>query len=289
MKIKILSDSCCDLTAELITQYDIEILNIPLANDQGEDVRISVEEMFRLQHEGHVFQTSQIGIYPYVEKFQALAKEGRDFIYLSLSSGLTGGYNNSLMALEQVKGQYPQVQMASVDTLSASAGQGLFVILMAKAAQRGAKFEELLELAEFLRNNITLNFTVLDMEHLYRGGRISRTQKNISRVLNLMPILKTDNEGKLCVHEVIRGKNKVNKKMIELLKKNTGGRDLSQDCIVTVYGEDDSIVATLQSQLADLGVDVKSMQIGAIIGTHVGPGVMGCAYLKEPLPEKYHD
>lgn len=289
MNTKIITDSSCDLSQEFINQYNIEILPIQLATVEGEDIHISTEEMFQKQREGSIFQTSQIGIYTYLQCFEKYAKKGQNFMYLSLSSGLTGGFNNSLVALQDIKEKYPEVSMASIDTKCASVGQGLFTYHMARVAAKGKAFEELLDLASFLREEMEHIFTVLDMEFLYQGGRVSRTQKNISQLLHLMPILKMNEEGKLYLHDIIRGKNKLNKTMLEMIRKDISGEEKA-DRILPVYGESLEEIEPFLNQLRKEGfLYLEPTQIGTIIGTHVGPNIIGAGYLKKNVPEKFYE
>lgn len=291
METKIIADTGCDLTDELVEELNIDLLSIIVTHDEVEykdRIDITQKEIFEKQRNGESFSTSQIPLFEYLELFESYAKEGSDFIYISLSSGLTGGFNNAVMAIRELKEKYPNVKMEAVDSKAASVGYGLETYYLAKAASGGASFEELIELYNFLAENIKHVFTVFDMEYLYRGGRISRAQKSIGKLLNIRPIIVTDAAGKLNVAELSRG-NKVYKRMIEIIVEETKERDLSRDIMFPIYGEDRSLIDIFEKKLKNLNENITLLpqRLGSAIGTHTGPDIVGTGYLTKEIPEKF--
>lgn len=291
METKIIADTGCDLTHELVEELNIDLLSIIVTHEEVEykdRIDITQNEIFEKQRNGESFSTSQIPLFEYLETFEAYAKEGVDFIYLSLSSGMTGGFNNALMAIRELEAKYPNVKMKALDSKAASVGYGLETYYLAKAAKKGANFNELIELCEFLAENIKHVFTVFDMEYLYRGGRISRAQKSIGKILNIRPIIVADAEGKLSVVELSRG-NKVYKRMIEIIEEETNGRDLSKDIMFPVYGEEKELIEIFEKKLNILNENITLLpqRLGSAIGTHTGPDIVGTGYLREEMPEKF--
>lgn len=287
MSIKIIADNACDLNKEEIQKLDIEIINISLISNGGEEIKdIGPEEVFKRQEEGEVFKTSQISQFSYYVAFEKYIKEKRPFIYLSLSQGLTGGYNNSLIALEELRKKYGDFKGESIDTEAASVGMGIFTYLVGKAAKEDYSFEELLELSDFLRENIGHVFTVFDLKYLYEGGRILKVGKNLSDMLNLMPIIKVKDK-KLKVSEIIRGRNKAIKRMANIIIKESEG-SLKDKIIMPVYGKDEDTIETFLGLLRNGGGEnILSHQMGYVIGSHVGPDIIGAGYLKKSLPQKF--
>ncbi len=287
MSIKIIADNACDLSKEKTQKLDIEIINISLISNGGEEIKdIGPEEVFKRQEEGEVFKTSQISQFSYYVAFEKYIKEKRPFIYLSLSQGLTGGYNNSLIALKELRKKYGDFKGESIDTEAASVGMGIFTYLVGKTAKEDYSFEELLELSEFLRENIGHVFTVFDLKYLYEGGRILRVGKNLSDMLNLMPIIKVKDK-KLKVSEIIRGRNKAIKRMANIIIKESEG-SLKDKIIMPVYGKDEDTIETFMGLLKNGGCEnILSHQMGYVIGSHVGPDIIGAGYLKKSLPQKF--
>ena len=291
MNTKIIADTGSDLCEELVTKLNIDMMSVIITHNDKEfkdRIDIDADEIFNMQREGESFTTSQIPLFEYLEKFEEYAKKGQDFIYISLSSGLTGGYNNALFAVRELSEKYPEVKMAAVDSKAASVGYGLCLYLLANLAENGASFDELIEFSDYLSTNIRHAFTVFDMEYLYQGGRISRAQKNIGKLLNIRPIIVSDKDGKLAVKELSRG-NKVYKRLVEIIKEETSGRDLSHDIFMPVYGQNKETTDNFISKLESLEDAPKLIpqRLGTSIGVHTGPEIVGTGYLAEAIPEKF--
>ncbi|RVU55635.1 DegV family protein [Anaerosphaera multitolerans] len=289
MKVKIIADSGCDLPKEVVEKFDIDILNIIVTN-KGIEYRDGLDlkntELFKKQRLGEDFKTAQIPMYDYLTSFEKAAEEG-DFIYISLSSGITGGYSNSLLAIESIKEKYPNREMVSIDSQSASVGFGLVTYYAAMAAKNGADFNELVELLDFLVKNIKHIFTVSDMEYLYRGGRVSRTARSVGKLLNIRPLIDVTDK-KLQVKELSRGNHKAYKRMLEIIKTSIE-KSRSYDYIFPIYGEEITAIEPFLKLLEEnLVINIMPQQLGCAIGAHTGPDIAGAGYLDKEIPEKFH-
>lgn len=287
MTFKIISDSSCDLDKKTLEDLDIEIFRIKTTDEEGEDLKedISNQEIYKKMREGAFFKTSQITFYEYLKKFEELAKDGIDIICLTLSSGMSGTFQNACMAKKEIEEKYP-VRVEIVDSLAASVGFGQITYFAGLAAKNGASYDEVLDLLKFLVKNTKHIFTVYDLKYLYEGGRVSRTKAKISSVLNILPILEVDEEGKIYLSDVVRGKNKSYKKMVEIMgeKSNSNG----DDRIFPVYADNKELLDSLINKLKDKGYEkFLILEIGQTIASHVGPDIYGLAYLAENIPEKF--
>ena len=287
MTFKIISDSSCDLDKKTSEDLGIEIFRIKTADEEGEDLKedISNQEIYKKMREGAFFKTSQITFYEYLKKFEELAKDGIDIICLTLSSGMSGTFQNACMAKKEIEEKYP-VRVEVVDSLAASVGFGQITYFAGLAAKNGASYDEVLDLLKFLVKNTKHIFTVYDLKYLYEGGRVSRTKAKISSVLNILPILEVDEEGKIYLSDVVRGKNKSYKKMVEIMgeKSNSNG----DDRIFPVYADNKELLDSLINKLKDKGYEkFLILEIGQTIASHVGPDIYGLAYLAENIPEKF--
>lgn len=287
MTFKIISDSSCDLDKKTLEDLGIEIFSIKTADEEGEDLKedISNQEIYKKMREGAFFKTSQITFYEYLKKFEELAKDGIDIICLTLSSGMSGTFQNACMAKKEIEEKYP-VRVEVVDSLAASVGFGQITYFAGLAAKNGASYDEVLDLLKFLVKNTKHIFTVYDLKYLYEGGRVSRTKAKISSVLNILPILEVDEEGKIYLSDVVRGKNKSYKKMVEIMgeKSNSNG----DDRIFPVYADNKELLDSLINKLKDKGYEkFLILEIGQTIASHVGPDIYGLAYLAENIPEKF--
>ena len=287
MAFKIISDSSCDLDLKTIEELDLEILKIKSTDQDGIDIEeeMTNKEIYKTMREGKFFKTSQITYYEYLKKFEDLASKGIDFICITLSSGLSGTYANAYMAKKEIEEKY-NVRVEVIDSLAASVGFGQITYFAGLAAKNGASYEEVLSLIKFLVEKTKHIFTVFDLKYLYEGGRVSRTKAKISSVLNILPILEVDDEGKIYMSEVVRGKNKSYKRMMEIISEKSTSD--GSDRVFPVYADDKEILEPLISKLEKENYHkFLPLEIGQTIAAHVGPDICGLGYLSENIPEEF--
>lgn len=287
MTFKIISDSSCDLDKETLKNLDVKVLRIKGTDEKGEDLPedLTNKEIYKRMREGAFFKTSQLTYYDYFKEFEESAKEGKDIIALTLSSGLSGTYQNACMAKKEIEEKY-DIRVEVVDSLAASVGFGQITYFAGLAAKNGATYEEVLDLLKFLVEKTKHIFTVYDLKYLYEGGRVSKTKAKISSVLNILPILEVDEEGKLFVSEMVRGKNKSYKKMMEMIEERTTSD--GSDTVFPVYADDIKVLDPLIKKLEERGHNkFLPLEIGQTIAAHVGPDIFGLAYLSENIPGEF--
>lgn len=287
MTFKIISDSSCDLDKETLKNLDVKVLRIKGTDEKGEDLPedLTNKEIYKRMREGAFFKTSQLTYYDYFKEFEESAKEGKDIIALTLSSGLSGTYQNACMAKREIEEKY-DIRVEVVDSLAASVGFGQITYFAGLAAKNGATYDEVLDLLKFLVEKTKHIFTVYDLKYLYEGGRVSKTKAKISSVLNILPILEVDQEGKLFVSEMVRGKNKSYKKMMEMIEERTTSDGF--DTIFPVYADDIKVLDPLIKKLEERGHNkFLPLEIGQTIAAHVGPDIFGLAYLSENIPGEF--
>lgn len=287
MAFKIISDSSCDLDKNTLKELDLEVLKIKSTDQDGIDIKeeMTNKEIYKAMREGKFFKTSQITYYEYLKKFEELAEKGIDFICITLSSGLSGTYANAYMAKKEIEEKY-NVKVEVIDSLAASVGFGQITYFAGLAAKNGASYEEVVSLIKFLVEKTKHIFTVFDLKYLYEGGRVSRTKAKISSVLNILPILEVDDEGKLYVSEIVRGKNKSYRRMMEIISENSTAD--GRDRVFPVYADDKEILEPLISKLEKENYHkFLPLEIGQTIAAHVGPDICGLGYLSENIPEEF--
>jgi len=289
MAIKILSDSGCDLPKEIIEEYDIDILPIIVIKDDKEyldGVTIQPKEVYDGMRKGDIFKTAQIPLNAFTDKFLEYAKNGDSVIYLAFSSGLSGTYQTSLLAKESILDQYPDFDLEILDTKAASGGFGLIVYHIAKMAKEGRTKEEILKAAKFYIENIEHIFTVDDIEYLFRGGRVTRTQAFLGGLLNIKPVL-TVIDGKLVPLEKVRGKNKVYKTMLNFMREKAKEANLKDQLICITHGDDlDGAMKLKEMIQKEFGCESFLMNmVGAAIGAHSGPGTLTIFFFKRNYEE----
>lgn len=285
MGIKILADSACDLPKELLNQYNIDM--VPLVVLKGEEqyfdsVTISPKTVYDGMRQGEVYKTSQVPVSFFEEKFEEYAKNKDIVIYLAFSSELSGTYQVSVLVKDQMKGKYPDFDIDIIDTKSASIGQGLIILEAAKLAKEGKSKEEILEAVKFYLDNIQHVFTVDDLEYLFRGGRVSKTQAFVGGLLNIKPVLNVE-DGKLVALEKVRGKNKVYKVMLKIMEERAKKADLTTQVVGICHADNIKDASKLKEIISEkFGTkDFVIGEIGAVIGAHVGPGTIGIFFLEK--------
>jgi len=285
MTVKILSDSACDLSKEIIEEYNIEILPIIVINDNKEyldNITITPKKVYEDMRNGQVYKTAQIPPNVFKDKFTEYAKNGDSVIYIGFSSGLSGTYQTSLIIKESIIEEYPNFDLDIVDTKAASGGFGLIVLQAAKLAKEGKTKEEILKAVEFYKENIEHIFTVDDIEYLFRGGRVSRMQAFVGGLLNIKPVLHVE-DGKLIPLEKVRGRHKVFKCMLDIMEERTKNANLREQIICITHGDDLKGALKLKELIIErFGAKAFIINmIGASIGAHSGPGTIALFFLRE--------
>ncbi|MFZ7132203.1 MAG: DegV family protein [Eubacteriales bacterium] len=274
MKIKIITDSANDLPNHILQDYDIDVLPLTVIDGSKEfrdGVDITPEELFKQMRQGTVFKTSQVTTNDYLQKFETFIQQGKPCIYVAFSSQLSGSYQASVIALEQLKEKYGQdVPVHIYDTKCASLGSGLVVIKAAQLAQQGKNIQEILKAIEFYSLHTEHIFTVFDLDYLYKGGRLKKSAAVVGNLLNLYPILDVEN-GNLHLIETVRGKKKHFKKVMELVEKR--GMDLANQRIGIVYGDNLDIVEEIKHEFQERFNTKEFLvrPVGSVIGAHTGP------------------
>lgn len=291
MKPVIITDSCSDLPLTYVEQHQLPVVHLTY-NLDGHDYTddfgktLSYEAFYAAVREGSMPTTSQINIHTFVEVFKEYVQRGEKVIYIGFSSALSGTFNSAVTAKEIIMEENPQAKIAVIDSRCASLGQGLLVHHALGLKDQGASYEEIIRWVE--NNKLSLNhwFTVEDLNHLKRGGRVSGAAAFVGSVLNVKPILNVDDEGRLVPRAKVRGRNK----SLKYLKEQLDERIINPEEQIVFISHGDSLAdAKLLKEMivVDCGVkDVLLGYIGPIIGSHSGPGTIALFFLGEGRGDK---
>ena len=275
----IVADSACDMPASYYQEKGVELIKLGFmmndVNYEGEDgASISEKEFYKLLREGSMPTTYQVtaeAAKPHVEKY---LQQGEDVLILAFSSALSGTANSLVMAAKELSEIYPKRKIRVVDSLCASMGEGLFLDYVVKKADTGATLEETADYAEGLKLNICHFFTVDNLFHLKRGGRVSTATAVVGSVLQIKPIMHVDNEGRL----IAIGKAMGRKKSLTALVDNLFAvAELGEeDPIFISHGDCIEDVEWVKSLILSRKPDVQIVvnYIGAVIGSHAGAGTV---------------
>lgn len=270
-------NSTVDLPKEWLEERHVPVfpLKYTIEDQTYEDMSgLSSKEFFQKLREGKMAVTTQINPEQAKEEFEPLLKEGKDILHLGFSSGLSGTYNSMRIAAEELKEQYPDRKLIVIDTLCACLGEGLLLYYALKKKSEGMGIDELAKWVEENKLHICHNVTVDDLNHLHRGGRISKATAVVGTMVKIKPIIHMDNQGKLQVIGKERGRKKSLNKIVEMSAEQAKGWE--NDIIMITHGdclEDAEYVAKLVRER--MGIDnILINNIGTVIGSHTGPGVV---------------
>lgn len=242
---------------------------------------LPVEEFYNKMRSGSMPTTSQINPESARELFEPYLKEGKDILHITFSSGLSGTFNSCRIAAEELMQEYPDQRILVLDSLSASLGQGLLVYLAQQQKEKGCSMDEVADWVETHKKNIVHLFTVDDLNHLYRGGRVSRTTAVLGGMLNIKPILHVDNEGKLIPIGKVRGRKKSLLELADLMDSKIGSYAKSCDTIFISHGDCREEAEFLSKKIKEK-YQIKTEiinYVGAVIGAHSGPGTMALFFV----------
>ncbi|MBQ7034467.1 MAG: DegV family protein [Clostridia bacterium] len=280
----ILTDSGCDFPAELAKELELCVLPLSVTVN-GKEYRnyldereISHKDFYALLRAGNTGKTSAINLDTFKEAMEAILKEGKDVLYLGFSSGLSGTYQVGALAAEELKEKYPESKLLYVDTLCASLGQGLLVYHAVMQKRAGKSIEEVRDFVEQNRLSLAHWFTVDDLNHLKRGGRVSATTAMVGTLLSIKPVLHVDDEGHLINMEKARGR----KASIHRLAEKVLEDMLPQDQPIFIsHGdcpEEAEYLASLLRGKPHIG-EITIGYVGPVIGAHSGAGTLAIFFL----------
>ncbi|NHM33680.1 DegV family protein [Neobacillus terrae] len=283
MAVKILTDSASDLPIEFYEENNVILLplKVEINGQEYEDLRtISPKTVYDFIRGGNLPKTSQVSPLMFEEVFTKMAESNEEGVYIALSSQLSGTYQTAVMILEQVKEKYPDFKLDIIDTKCASIGQGLVVKEAAKLAEQNTSREEIIKEVIFMCEHMEHLFTVEDLEYLAKGGRVSKASAFLGGLLNIKPLLNME-DGKLVPLEKLRGKKKLLRRMLDVMKER--GSQLDQQVIGISHADDlETAVEVKTLIMEEFGPkDVYISSIGSVIGAHTGAGTIAIFFLNQ--------
>ena len=284
MKVRLITDSACDLPIEYIeeNQIDVALLMVNIngkfiPDDLGQSLKH--EDFYKMIKEGAMPSTTQVNVGTFLEIFKKYVKQGETILYIGLSSALSGTYNSSNTAREMILEEYPDAKIYLIDSLSASVGEGLLVYKANEMLNNNIDIDEVVKFIENIKRHVIHAITVDDLNHLKRGGRISGAVATVGSLLGIKPTLKIDDEGKAIPGDKIKGRKKALKYLVKQLKDKA-------------INPEEQVIFICNADCKDEAEDIKKMileevkvkdiiitSIGSVIGTHGGPGTLGVVFI----------
>ena len=277
MTFQLATDTASDLSFDYLEENKVDFLGFTVSVD-GKEYQTAIAGQIepnwfldQLNQDVPV-TTSQINVGQFQEFFTKYAQAGRPLLYLGFSSGLSGTFQSATQARAIVLEDYPDADIRLVDSLQAANGQGLLVDYAVKLRDAGKTIDEIQDQITAMIPKVHAYFTVDDLNHLAKGGRISKAAATIGGLVNIKPIMDVDKEGKLRPIEKIRGRKKALKELLNLLVNDLDKPE--EQTIFMNYSGDDSDALKLKEMLQEQ-VEVKEVRInplGPTIATHTGSG-----------------
>lgn len=220
--------------------------------------------------------TSAVTTYAYYEFFKKYLAEGKDILFLDMTKALSSSYNNSLIAAQQLKEEYPDRRLEIIDTNSVTTILGLLVKHAVEMKKAGSSMDEVVSWTEENKNHFVGRFMVNDLKWLRRGGRLSNASAVVGSLLSIKPLIYVDDEGKLIAYSKVRGNHKAKKQLIEDVKKSWS-LETPEHEISIIYSGDRGEAEEFKEQLAAAYPDAKDInlyRLGPVIMGHIGPGFL---------------
>ena len=279
----ILTDSGCDIAPELLQEWGVKCISLTFRFDGDETEYgsndMTVSEFYNHMRNGKTAKTSAINSARFRSFFEEELKAGNDVLYIGFSSGLSSTYGTGRMVAEQLRAEYPDQTILTIDSLAASAGQGLLVAIAARRKNEGVGIKELADEIESYIPRLCHWFTVDDLVYLKRGGRVSPTVAFVGNMLGIKPILHVDDEGHLIPMGKVRGR----KTSIATLAQKYGelleNADVNEafishgDCLADAQ----ELKTILETQYGARVTLITS--VGTVIGAHSGPGTLALFFI----------
>ena len=281
----IVTDATSDIPNEMANELNVKV--VPMSFSLGEknynhypDYReLDIKTFYDKQRAGQTSLTTQINVAVYLDFFEEIIKSDKDVLYISFSSALSSTYQSSVLAAKELNEKYPDFKIITIDSKAATLGETLLVKLAAQKKSEGMNIEDLSKWVAENHLKVCHYFTVDDLNHLKRGGRMTAMTAFIGTALDIKPILHVNDEGKLIPLDKVRGRKKALKVLFNYLAELS--ENLEEQTVFIGHGDCIEDARYLESLIKEV-YKVKEViihPIGPIIGSHTGPGAITLLFL----------
>lgn len=274
----VVTDAASDIIPSYADQEGILVIPMEVTMTDGkvfeqtyDNANMDLEEFYEKIKGGMFAQTSAITPQRYRDFFTPLLQEGHDILYNCFTSAMSSTYNNACMVAEELREEFPERKILVVDSIGATGGQGYHTYYAARNRDEGMSIEDNAKWLEDTKRHISYNWTVSDLMHLNRGGRLSRTAAIFGTALQIKPIGDIDDEGRLVSIGKARGRKLSIRRLCDILEKTI---DTSYDHPALIcYGGCPEDAELLKKMVLDTGKvsEVVMGRVGPVVGTHLGP------------------
>lgn len=285
---KLVTDNMADLPREYLKEHNVDFMSLSYILDgeeYGKERELDYKDFYGMMRNGKMPTTSQVNPEEAKIFFEECIRENQEILYIAFSSGLSGTYNSGRIAAEEVMEEHPDVKILVIDSLAASLGEGLLVHKAVKLRDRGKTLEETAEWLESNKLNLVHAFTVDDLFHLHRGGRVSRTAAILGTLASIKPKLHVDNEGHLILIGKVRGRRKSLDSLVDYMEEKMGSRmqENKEDYVFISHGDALEDAEYVKKKIQErFGMEhFLISNVGPVIGAHSGPGTIALFFMGE--------
>lgn len=282
MKYVFMTDASCDLTQKQAVEAGVKVLPMEFQIEDKyyqhyPDCRMmALEEFYTELKNGAQPKTTQINYQSFKTFFEPYLKAGKDVLYTGISTGLSGTYDTCMIAVRELREEYPKRKITVIDSRCDSAGLGLLVYLAGKKYNDGASIDELEQYIIDTRDKIAHWFVVDDLDQLKRGGRISAVTATFGKALQIKPLISCDETGKLINVGKIRGKSNVIPALEKHVKRDAV--DPKKSIAFVAHANNPEGAKELRKAVKSIFKEVQICPIGPVIGSHVGEGMLAIVF-----------
>lgn len=279
----ITTDSNSDVPEEFLQKYHVPVIpQYYMFGDTvyGDEMKMTPSEFYETMRKGDLPKSMANNPEVIREKFIRILEEGKDILHIAFSSSLSGSCQNVQVAARDLMEEYPERKIQVFDSLNASLGEGLSVIRGVLMKEEGKTMEEVYDTLMDERDHINVFFTVDDLHHLQRGGRVSKTTAVVGSMINIKPLLTVTAAGELKSDGTVRGRKKALKTLAARMEKALDTAHFGKERPVAIlHGDCMEDALFVKEQVRALGFEnVVINDVSPSIGTHAGPGVVGLVF-----------
>lgn len=280
----ITTDSNCDMDPKYLAENEVGVIPHYYTVEEemyGDGKELTIRQFYDALREGKKSVTKASNPDVIRKRFGEYAEQGKDILHISFSSALSSAYDNIVNCANEIMAKNPEMKIIVIDTLSASLGEGIIISKAIEMKREGKSLEETAEWARENSPHLNIQFTVDDLNYLYRGGRLSRSSAILGTVIDVKPILYVNREGELVPFDKVRGRKKVLMTLVDNMAERLGEYKDKQVFIGVVHGDCEMDARYVVNMITErFGyTDIVIRPIGPSIGVHTGPGAIALIFL----------
>nr|WP_288723878.1 DegV family protein [uncultured Sellimonas sp.] len=290
MNYIITTDSNSDVPSDYLEENHIPVIPQYYAFGDtvyGDELNMAPAEFYATMRKGELPKSMANNPAVIREKFEAILKEGKDILHIAFSSALSGSCDNVMVAARELMEEYPGRTIQVFDSLNASIGEGVSVYRATELYRQGKSMQEVYDILMEERSHVNVWFTVDDLHHLQRGGRVSKTTALVGSMINIKPLLRITSSGELKSDGTVRGRKKALKTLVSNMESALDLEHYGKDRIVgIVHGDCMEDALSVKMMIQEMGFEqIIVNDVSPSIGTHAGPGIVGLIFYGKEVKE----